>query len=136
VKALVAIVEDNVAVRDALATILVLEGYSVRTYASGEVFMRSARNKRQPDCVLLDLFMPDGSGADVLEVLDTASTPVIVISAEENGQQALAAIKAGACDFIKKPFDADMVLERVQFALALCSAGARRRRPLPDHHQK
>src|SRR5215217_5791931 len=67
VKALVAIVEDNEAVRDALATILVLEGYSVRTYASGEAFMRAARNKRQPDCVLLDLFMPDGSGADVLE---------------------------------------------------------------------
>ena len=132
-KALVAIVEDNEAVCDALATILVLEGYSVRTYASGEAFMRAARNKRQPDCVLLDLFMPDGSGVEVLEVLDTASAPVIVISAEENGPQALAAINAGTCDFIKKPFDADLLLKRVRAALTKGPPGMCCQ--LPDHHQ-
>src|SRR3954452_15111193 len=132
VKALVAIVEDDEAVCDALATLLVLESYSVRTYASGEAFMRAASNKWQPDCLLLDLLMPDCSGADVLEVLDTASTPVIVISAEENCPEALAAINAGACDFLKKPFDADAVLERVRFALTKCPMGAGQQMPPPD----
>ena len=110
-------------------------GYDVRTYASGAAFIRAARRKRQPDCVLLDLFMPDGSGADVLEILDPSTKPVIVISAEEVSREALAAINAGACDFIRKPFDADIVLERVRFALLSWSAGAEGQRQLPVHHQ-
>jgi two-component system response regulator FixJ len=116
VETLVAVVDDNEAVRDALETILQLEGYHVRTYASGEDFINSTK-ERQPDCVVLDLFMPEGSGADVLQALDMASTPVIVISAEDETREALAAINAGACDFIKKPFDADTVLARVRVAL-------------------
>ena len=115
-EALVAVVEDNEAVRDALATILGLEGYRVLAYPSGGEFISSVR-ERQPDCVLLDLFMPEGSGAEVLQVLDTTSTPVIVISAEDETPEALAAINAGAWDFIKKPFDADTVLARVRVAL-------------------
>jgi two-component system, LuxR family, response regulator FixJ len=122
---LVAIVEDNEAVRDALETILGLEGYGVVAYLSGDDFINAVR-ERQPDCVLLDLFMPDGSGADVLEALDTTSTRVIIISAEDEAPKALAAINAGACDFIKKPFDADTVLERVRAALTNGRQGSRR----------
>jgi DNA-binding response OmpR family regulator len=113
---LVAVVDDE-AVRDALATILGLEGHRTLAYPSGEDFINST-NERQPDCVLLDLFMPDGSGADVLEALDTTSTPVIVISAADEAPEALAAINAGAWDFIKKPFDADTVLERMRVVLS------------------
>jgi len=115
-EALVAVVEDNEAVRDALATILGLEGYRVLAYSSGGEFISSV-GERQPDCVLLDLFMPEGSGADVLAALDTTSTPVIVISAEVETPEALAAINGGAWDVIKKPFDADTVLARVRIAL-------------------
>lgn len=114
-------VEDNEAVRDALATILGLEGYRVLAYSSGENFIDSAR-ERQPDCVLLD--MPDGCGADVLQALDTTSTPVIVISAQDETPEALGAINAGAYDFIKKPFDADAVLKRVRVALMDSQKGA------------
>jgi len=115
VDVLVAVVDDNDAVRDALETILRLEGYHVRTYASGEDFINST-NERQPDCVLLDLFMPEGSGADVIRALDTTSAPVIVISAEDEMPEVLGA-NGGVWDFIKKPFDADTVLARVRVAL-------------------
>ena len=98
--------------------------------------MRAAGQTRQPDCVLLDLVMADGSGADVLEVLDTAATPVIVISAAEWSPEALSAINAGLCDFLKKPFDADTVLERVNTALRKGPPPGRRQRQLPDHLQK
>jgi len=71
--------------------------------------MRTVGQMRQLDCVLLDLLMPDGSGADVLAVFDTATTPVIVISGADDCLEALAAIHASGCAFIKKPFDAETV---------------------------
>ena len=80
----VAIVEDDEAVCDALATLLVLESYSVRTYASGEAFMRAASNKWQPDCLLLDLLMPGENGIEFLQEADIKKkfpgTKVFVVS--------------------------------------------------------
>jgi FixJ family two-component response regulator len=111
----IAVVEDNEAVSDALATILVLEGYTVRTYACGDEFLKAGAS---PDCILLDLCMPFGSGQEVLEAVDTKMTPVIVISGDEEGSATLAALNAGALDFIKKPFDADTVVDKVRAVLA------------------
>jgi len=136
VKALVAVVDDDEAVRDALGTILVLEGYSVRSYASGGAFMRAAGQRRQADCIVLDLHLADGSGADVLEALDTAATPVLVISAAEWSPEAPAAIYTGLCEFLKKPFDADTILERVKAALRNEPRPGCHQKQLPDHPQK
>jgi DNA-binding response OmpR family regulator len=112
----IAIVEDNEAVSDALATILVLEGYTVRTYACGHEFLNAGAS---PDCILLDLCMPFGSGQEVLEAVDTKLTPIIVISADEGSLATLAALNDGALDFIKKPFDADAVVDKVRAVLRL-----------------
>ena len=114
----VAVVDDDPAVRDSLATIFELEGFQVRTYGSGDEFLATGR-RTKPDCLLLDVHMPMRSGLDVLEAIGGASypSPVIMISGQADIPMAVAAIKAGAHDFIEKPFDADAVTSMVKEAV-------------------
>jgi FixJ family two-component response regulator len=120
----IAIVDDDPAVRDSLETIFEVEGFRVRTYADGDLFLADARRVRA-DCVILDVHMPKRSGLEILEALGgfNYSAPIFIISGQGDIPMAVNAIKAGAHDFIEKPFDADVVIGRVREAVA-----ARRRR--------
>jgi two-component system response regulator FixJ len=111
----IAVVDDDPAVRDSLATIFDMEGFGVRTYAGGDEFLANAQ-EAVPHCLLLDVHMPVRSGLDVLEAIGGARypAPIVMISGQGDIPMAVAAIKAGAHDFIEKPFEADAVIRRVR----------------------
>jgi len=108
-----AIIDDDPAVLDALRTVFELAGGTVQTYASGARFLASAKQPA-PDCVLLDAAMPGPSGLEVLAALGGGAypAPIIMMSGLGDIPRAVAAIKAGAHDFVEKPFDVAIV-ERV-----------------------
>ena len=114
----IAVVDDDPAVRDSLALIFELEGFQVQSFSGAEEVLGAAK-KVKPNCLLLDLHLPVRSGLDVLEAIGGARypAPVLMISGQGDIPMAVAAIKAGAHDFIEKPFDAEAVIERVREAV-------------------
>ena len=118
-RALVAIVDDDVAVRDSLALLLRLHGFGVQAFASGEQFLDWA-GTQFVDCVLLDLRMSAMSGLDVQGALASRGLdyPIIVVTAHGDVATTRAALKAGAFDFIEKPFDDEVLLKAIRAASA------------------
>jgi two-component system, LuxR family, response regulator FixJ len=116
------IVDDEPTIRDALSTVLKLEGYRVTAFPEGRTFLEAART-RKPDCVLLDVQMPGRSGLDILKELNAQQypAPIFIISGQGDIPMAVEAIRNGALDFIEKPFKAEAVLTRVRDAIAAWS---------------
>jgi RNA polymerase sigma factor (sigma-70 family) len=114
---LVAIVDDDEAVRDSLTLLLRLHGCDVRGFASGETFLEWAGTE-PIDCVLLDLRMSGLSGLDVQVTLARRGLdyPLIVVTAHGDVATTRAALKAGAFDFIEKPFDDEHLLQTIRAA--------------------
>jgi len=123
------IVDDDPAVRDALAVVFEMEGYQVTGFATGDAFLDAAKT-RPPACVFLDVHMPGRSGIDILKTLnaDHYPVPIFIISGQGDIPMAVTAIKYGAFDFIEKPFDADLIVQRLHEALE-----AQVRRESADH---
>ncbi len=113
------IVDDEPAVRDALAVVFEMEGFTVAGFETGDAFLEAAKN-HQPACVFLDVHMPGRSGLDILKALnaDHYPVPIFIISGQGDIPMAVTAIKYGAFDFIEKPFDAGQIVDRVREALA------------------
>ncbi len=122
----IVVVDDSPAVLDALATILEAEGFTVRTFETGEAFLAAARDLK-PDCVLLDVCLPVRSGLDVLKSIGGPCypAPVIVISGLGDSGGRAAAAAAGAYGYIEKPFDGELVVAEVR-AAARSRSGRRR----------
>ncbi|MEO8216498.1 MAG: sigma-54 dependent transcriptional regulator [Acidobacteriota bacterium] len=100
------IVDDESSLRDFLTIVFEGEGWEVSSAGSvGEA--RAALSRSDPDVVLCDLIMPDGSGIDLLRDIRqrNAATPVVMITAHTSTSSAIEALKAGAYDYIGKPFD-------------------------------
>ena len=114
------IIDDDPAVRDALSVVFSLEGFDVETFESGDDFV-AALPHLPPACVLLDVHMPGRSGMDTLKALDpdVYPAPVFIISGQGDIPMAVSAVKAGAFDFIEKPFDAETVVARVREGIAV-----------------
>lgn len=114
----IAVVDDDAAVRDALATVFALEGFKVDTYSNGMSFL-AARGQSRPAAVLMDVQMPGKSGIDILRELRTPNhePPIFIITGHGTISMAVEAIKAGAFDMIEKPFDSQTVVNRVAAAL-------------------
>jgi FixJ family two-component response regulator len=113
------IVDDDAAVRNALALVFTLEGYQAIGFAEGASFLSAARS-RTPACILLDVNMPGRSGLDLLKELNAQhyEAPLFIMSGQGNIPMAVEAIRHGAIDFIEKPFDADTVVGHVRDAIA------------------
>jgi two-component system response regulator FixJ len=114
----VVVVDDDPATQDLLATILQLGGCQAQTYAGGDAFLAVADTLR-PDCLLLDVYMPIRSGLDVLKAIGGPAypAPVIMVSARGDIPLAVAAMKAGAYDFIEKPIDTKTLVPRIRDAV-------------------
>jgi FixJ family two-component response regulator len=114
---LVAIVDDDEAVRDSLALLLRLHGCDVKAFAAGGPFLEWAGSK-SVDCVLLDLRMQGLTGLDVQAALARRGLdyPVIMLTAHGDVATTRAALKAGAFDFIEKPFDDAVLLGTIRSA--------------------
>ena len=102
------IVDDEASLRDFLSIVFEEDGWGVETAAS-LADARSALVGHEPDLVLCDLMLPDGSGIDLLREVKAAapSVAVIMITAHTSTKSAVEALKAGAFDYIAKPFDID-----------------------------
>lgn len=120
------VVDDDAAIRDALRLLLKSSGMRVETYASAEQFLGACRPPLS-GCLLVDVRMPDMSGLELQERLATHGIrlPVIVITGHGDIAMAVRAMKAGAVDFIEKPFDNAALLACLRSALAR-AADARR----------
>lgn len=112
------IIDDDEAVRDSLSFLLRTAAFDVATYQSATHFLE-ALPKDIEGCVITDMRMPDLSGLDLLRQLRGASfaLPVIMITGHGDIQLAVEAMKAGAVDFLEKPFDDERVLASVRTAL-------------------
>jgi len=102
------IVDDEKSLLDLLAVVFKKEGYSVKTAISGPK-AREILEKEDVDLVITDIKMPQMSGMDVLKFVKdrNAETPVIMITAYGSVKQAVDALKAGALDYVVKPFDVE-----------------------------
>jgi two-component system KDP operon response regulator KdpE len=113
----VLVVDDEPQILRALTTTLRGAGYDVVTAATGEDALTRAAT-RAPDAVILDLVLPDLSGTEVCRQLRTWSeVPVLVLSAVGDERAKVAALDAGADDYVTKPFGIDELLARLRAAL-------------------
>jgi len=122
---LILVVDDEPQILRALSTNLRGAGYDVVQAANAESALSTAA-MRQPDAVVLDLVLPDRSGIDVCRELRTWSdVPILILSAVGEETQKVAALDAGADDYVTKPFGMDELLARLRAAM-------RRAVPVPD----
>jgi two-component system KDP operon response regulator KdpE len=113
----VVVVEDDPQIRRFLRTVLPAEGFDVHEAETGEHGLVVAAT-RKPDLVILDLGLPDLDGVEVVRRLREWSTaPVIILSARAREQDKIAALDAGADDYLTKPFGAGELLARLRVAL-------------------
>lgn len=115
---LVYVVDDDEAVRDSLRLLLASVGLSGQTFASAGDFLES-HDPNQHGCLIADIRMPGMSGLDLQDELNrrNSTTPIIFITGHGDVPMAVDAMKAGALDFIQKPFRDQDLLDRIHQAL-------------------
>jgi two-component system KDP operon response regulator KdpE len=111
------VVDDEPQILRALGTMLRGAGFTVDTAATADAALAAAA-AHPPAAVILDLVLPDGSGTDVTRELRTwTEAPVIVLSAVGEESEKIAALDAGADDYVTKPFSVDELLARLRAVL-------------------
>ena len=112
------VVDDDPALRDSLKFLIESVGITVKVFASAEEFLE-AFDPKEHACVVLDVRMPGLSGLELLEKLksERLAPTVLLITGHGDVPMAVRALKAGAFDFIEKPFSDQVLLERIQQAL-------------------
>jgi FixJ family two-component response regulator len=118
VEPIVHVIDDEAEVRDAVAMLLRSVGLCSELYASAQQFLDSYR-PGAPGCLLLDVRLPAMSGLELQERLAKSgfALPIIVMSGHGDIQMAVRAMRAGALDFIEKPFHDQALLDRVHEAI-------------------
>jgi Response regulators consisting of a CheY-like receiver domain and a winged-helix DNA-binding domain len=117
------VVDDEAGLTRALAINLRAHGYDVETALDGRTALAAA-GARPPDLTVLDLGLPDLDGVEVVRGLrGWCSSPILVLSARNTQDQKVAALDAGADDYVTKPFGMDELLARVRAALRRASPG-------------
>jgi FixJ family two-component response regulator len=115
---LVAIVDDDDSMRSALQGLLKAVGLPAQAFASGEEFLKSGQ-LRQTGCLIADIRMPGMSGLELQAKLNAerCRIPTIFITAHGDANLRMQALRAGAVEFLAKPFDDEALLESVRGAL-------------------
>ncbi len=114
------VVDDEIGIRELLAEILFDEGYQVHLAESAEQ-AREYRNAHEPDLVLLDIWMPDTDGIDLLKEWaeqDLLTMPVVMMSGHGTIETAVEATRIGAVDFMEKPISLQKLLATVARAIS------------------
>jgi len=125
---IVYIVDDDLSVREALRSLIRSVGLRCETFASAVEFLRYQRPEN-PACLVLDVQLPDASGLDLVGELDAAEAPVPIIFITGHGTipMSVRAMKAGAVEFLTKPFREEDLIGALRQALER-DRGARRER--------
>ncbi len=113
------VIDDDAGVRQSLAFLLTASGFTVRVHESAVAFLAVLPEARE-GCVITDIRMPQMNGLELQRRLGElgAGLPVIVMTGHGDVPLAVEAMKAGAVDFIEKPFDDEVLLSAVRAALA------------------
>ena len=112
------VVDDDVSVRKSVARLIESMGLKVETFASAREYLKQDPCEG-PACLVLDVRMPEMSGLDLQDELKSAglSMPIIFITGHGNVPMSVKAVKAGAVDFIEKPFDDQTLLDAINEAI-------------------
>lgn len=115
---MVAIVDDDKSVQDALQELLEAEGLSAQCFSSGEEFLESGLQHKAA-CLIADIRMPGISGLDLHAKLKSqqCTIPTIFITAHGDSKMRMQAMREGAVEFLTKPFDDEVLLETIRAAL-------------------
>jgi two-component system, LuxR family, response regulator FixJ len=116
---LVHIIDDDDAVRRSAAFMLKHAGYSVESYVSGVAFLKDAKSIER-GCVLLDIRMPEMDGLEVQQEMGTRGIdmPVVILTGHGDVGLAVRAMRAGAVNFIEKPYEKQTLLDAIEEAYA------------------
>jgi two-component system response regulator FixJ len=112
------IVDDDPSVRDSMVLMLESVGFNVKTFVSAQDFL-NADLQKGPGCLILDVRMPGMSGLDLQEKLASAKIPLPIIFVTGHGTvpMSVRAMKAGAVDFLQKPFEEQDLLDAINRAI-------------------
>lgn len=115
---LVYLVDDDFSVRDSLSMLIESTGQAVRCFESADVFLNGF-DPDQAGCLILDVRMPNMTGLELQEELVRRdfAIPIIFISGHANVPDSSKAFRAGAIDYMEKPFDSEILLKRMQEAI-------------------
>ena len=115
---MVVIVDDDELIRGSLGGLMKEAGLLALTFASAEEFLNSGEEKRTA-CLIVDIRMPGMSGLELQAKLNEAHhrSPIILITAQGDEKLRLQALRAGAVEFLTKPFDDQALLDSVRAAL-------------------
>jgi len=131
---LIAAVDDEEAIRIALRRLLRSARMNVETFSSGAEFLDSLK-EHQPDCVVLDLHMPQLNGFAVQAGLAAADcrVPVVIITGHDSTESRERALAGGAAAYLRKPVDDQALIEAIQQAVSQSAAKAGNQRSVTSH---
>lgn len=117
---LIHLVDDDEAIRRSAGFMLKTSGYRVQAYESGNALMKEA-SRLEPGCILLDIRMPGMDGLEVQQALkdNGIALPVVIMTGHGDVTLAVEAMKAGAVDFIEKPFEKAVLLGAIEEAFSM-----------------
>jgi FixJ family two-component response regulator len=131
------VVDDDYRVREALSSLIASAGLGVVAFGSAKAFLESEKPDA-PACLVLDLELPDTSGLELQRELAAGiAPPIIFISGHGDVPSSVRAMKAGAIEFLSKPFGDEELLRAIDSAIALDRSARRRRSELAElqkHH--
>lgn len=111
------IVDDDISVRESLETLISFEGWRPEAFASAEEFLARAKAVG-PQCLILDVSLPDLSGLDLQRlVADRVAMPIIFITGHGDVPMTVRAMKAGAAEFLTKPFKPEVLVDAIRHAI-------------------
>lgn len=112
-KAIILLVEDNIAILEANRRILSKAGYKIHA-AKTLTEARNALREAPPDAIVLDILLPDGNGLDfIAEIRKMTTAPVLLLTSLTEKEERLEGLRAGGDDYITKPYDMEELRERV-----------------------
>ena len=117
-KPTVFIVDDDISIRESLELLIKFAGWQPETFASAEEFLARPSNVG-PSCLVLDVSLPNLSGLDLQKLItaDHANMPIIFITGHGDVPMTVQAMKAGAVEFLTKPFDDEVLLSAIRHAI-------------------
>jgi FixJ family two-component response regulator len=114
---IVFVVDDDVSVRESLKLLIESAGWQPETFGSGQEFLACQR-VLAPSCLVLDVVLPDLNGCDLQKlVADRADMPIIFITGHGDVSTTVRAMKAGAIEFLTKPFVTDVLVSAIRNAI-------------------
>jgi FixJ family two-component response regulator len=118
VKPIVFVVDDDLSVRESLELLIQNEGWQAKTFASAQEFLRYPRSLG-PSCLLLDISLPGLNGLELQKriAVERADLPIIFITGHGDVPKTVQAMKAGAVEFLTKPFNDEVLLTAIRQSL-------------------